>query len=412
MRYFYTCFVQLYRFSAFLAAPFNSKAKKWVSGRKNIFITLSTAAQKHEHWIWFHAASLGEFEQGRPLIESIKSQHPQYHILLTFFSPSGYEIRKDYPLADCVAYLPADTAKNAERLLTMFKPEAAFFIKYEFWFNYIEALHRHQIPLFYISAKFRAGQHFFRWYGAWFRKQLSYITHLFLQDENSARLLQAIGIKNFTVTGDTRFDRVVSLARQVNRFPQIEQFKHDHPLLIAGSTWPPDEALLLKLIGKLPEHYRLIIAPHDVAESHIKQLTSQLPVSYQRYSSFDASKACRILIIDSIGILSQLYQYADFVYIGGGFGVSIHNIQEPITFGCPVIFGPKYQRFSEAVDLVQSGGAFRVRSANELVDIALRFVSDPGFRQQASVICKSYVGQQQGATDRIIQALSQQFFTP
>jgi 3-deoxy-D-manno-octulosonic-acid transferase len=352
---------------------------------------------------------LGEFEQGRPVIEALKKNHPEIAILLTFFSPSGYEIRKNYDLADCVAYLPSDTLVHANKMVRLFKFEAVFFVKYEFWFNYMHAIQKQHIPLYFISARFRKNQHFFAWYGTWFRNQLTNVSHFFVQDSGSANLLITIGIKNVTVTGDTRFDRVASLANTAKRFEKIEMFIGNHKLFIAGSTWPEDEKFLLEAIKKLPENYKIIIAPHDVSTSHIANLQKQLEIHNQLYSQFDSNNDCKILIINNIGILSQLYQYARFVYIGGGFGNNIHNIQEPVTFGCPVIFGPKYENFTEAVDLKRLGGAFSVVDQETLENIMMRLVSNEKFRDEASLICKKYVGEQIGATNKILDQLNKQF---
>jgi len=410
MRLLYTLSVYIYTFSIHLATRFNSKALLWVNGRKEQYARLEEVSEKSEKWLWFHAASLGEFEQGRPVIEACKQQFPDYAILLTFFSPSGYEIRKDYQLADCVAYLPADTLLNARRLLSIFKPKAAFFVKYEFWFNYMYALNRNKIPLYYISARFRKGQHFFAFYGYWFRKQLKNVKHFFVQDKVSASLIDAIGLRNYTITGDTRFDRVASLAATAKRFGLAEHFKGNNKLIIAGSTWPPDESLLLGLIPQLPENYKLLIAPHDVGPAHITSICQQLTTSYQLYSQYNEQIKADILVLDSIGILSQLYQYADFVYVGGGFGQSIHNIQEPVTFGCPVIFGPNYHKFTEANDLIRLGGAFCINNAQELIQISLKLIHDRKFREESSHICKNYVAQQSGATKLIVKYLEENFF--
>lgn len=411
MRLIYNLFIRFYSLAALLASKFSPKAAQWVSGRRNQFGDLQEAAAKSDKWLWFHASSLGEFEQGRPLIEAIRQQHPEYHILLTFFSPSGFEVRKNYEHADCVAYLPSDTPANARAFVRLFRPKAAFFIKYEFWFNYMKVLQHEQIPLYFISARFRKTQHFFRFYGFWFRKQLRLVTHFFVQDKESALLLHSIGITQATATGDTRFDRVARLATTARHFPDIVQFKGDRSLIIAGSTWPSDEHLISSLLIELPENWTMILAPHDVGAAHVSELSRSIPVKHQFYSRFDPEQPCKVLIIDSIGILSQLYQYADFVYIGGGFGQSIHNIQEPVTFGCPVIFGPKYHKFTEAVDLIRLGGVFAVRNKLELLESAGKLMHNEKFRKSCSVVCKNYVSAQTGATEKIMGYLQNHLFT-
>jgi 3-deoxy-D-manno-octulosonic-acid transferase len=403
MHMLYQLGVNVYFLLIRLSAPFNSKARQWVHGRKNCWPLLEKQAAKGKHWLWFHAASLGEFEQGRPLIEALKKNHPEFKILLTFFSPSGYEMRKDYPLADCVSYLPADSPTNAIRLLNTFNPKAVFFIKYEFWYNYLQKIQIKQIPLFYISLKLRPDQYFFKAYGAWFRKQLHAVTHFFVQDKQTASLLNDHGFLNVSITGDTRFDRVAAIAEKSEKFPGIEQFIANKNLIILGSTWPKDEKLLIPILRKLPIQHKIIIAPHDVGQAHIKQLSRELGNDFQLWSSFNPEKEARYLIIDSIGILSQIYQYARFAYIGGGFGTAIHNIQEAVTFGCPVVFGPNHHKFTEAVELIKLGGAFEVTNSAQAEAIINQLVSDEAFLLKSSRICKDYVQSQIGATNLIIK---------
>ena len=435
----FTIGVLLYALGVRVAALLgNAKAKQWVEGRKKhgslspskgptLTETAFRQAQRPSkaeapelvegptsEWIWFHAASLGEFEQGRPVIEALKKEFPQYKILLSFFSPSGYEIRKDYPLADEVVYLPTDTPRHAAQWVQSRHFVAAFFIKYEFWFNYMRALKKAGIPLFYISLILKHDSYFFRWYGGWFRKQLHTVTHFFVQDETTAELLKTHGMDNVTVCGDTRFDRVAAIARQAKPFPDIEQFINGRQCIIAGSTWPPDEKLLAHFLPQLPEDYCLIIAPHDISDSHVAQIKAMFPESqcYTEYKSLSPSKRqqSRIMVINTIGILSQLYQYARFVYIGGGFGVNIHNIQEPVTFGCPVVFGPKYKSFKEAVDLVALQGAFSVKDATELEAIFKRLMNDEDFYKKASETCRNYLNSQVGATEIILKGFKNALF--
>ena len=394
MRGLYTLAIRSYATAVKAAALLgNAKAKLWVEGRKH----WPKAETDDTPWVWFHAASLGEFEQGRPLIEALKKQYPELKISLTFFSPSGYEVRKNYPLADEVLYLPIDTLKNARKWVKRRRLVAAFFIKYEFWFNYMKALHEEHIPLYYISLILKPNQYFFRWYGGWFRKQFHHVSHFFVQDETTLDLLK--DFDNVTLCGDTRFDRVADIAKQAKRFPEIEAFIGNRKCIIAGSSWPPDEKLLLPYLERLPNDYCMIIAPHDISEKHIKQIREAL----------QAVNPDKVYVIDTIGMLSQLYQYARFVYIGGGFGVNIHNIQEPVTFGCPVVFGPKYKSFKEAVDLVNLKGAFSIGNQDELNQIFDRLIHDEALYQQASATCKKYLESQLGATEIILKAVTATF---
>ena len=409
----FTISVLLYTFGIRVAAWLgNPKAKQLVEGRRQQRKSKvpKTVDKAGEQWIWVHAASLGEFEQGRPVIEALKQSHPQYKILLSFFSPSGYEVRKNYPLADEVLYLPADTPWNASAWVKRHHFVAVFFIKYEFWFNYMRALKKAGIPLFYISLILNKKSFFFKPYGKWFRKQLDAVTHFFVQDEGTVELLHNVGYDNVTLCGDTRFDRVAAIAEQAKPFPEVERFIAGRKCIIAGSTWPPDERLWTTLVSRLPDDYCLIIAPHDVSESHVAQIKLMFPDS-QCYTEINAENRTKILIINTIGILSQLYQYARFVYIGGGFGVNIHNIQEPVTFGCPVIFGPKYTSFKEAVDLVAMQGAFPVQDATELEAIALRLMNDEAFYAQASGTCRRYLQSQVGATKIIMEGFEKALFS-
>ncbi len=402
MRFLYTFAIRAYSFGVRVASWCgNAKARQWVEGRKR----LPDAKPDGELWIWFHAASLGEFEQGRPVMEKIKEIFPQYKILLSFFSPSGYEIRKDYDLADEVRYLPSDTPQHARQWLKRHTIVATFFIKYEFWFNYMKALHDRHIPLFYISILLKPEHFFFKWYGGWFRRQLHHVTLFYAQDKATAKLLASIGLNNTTVCGDTRFDRVAAIAKQAKRFPDVETFLKGRKCIIAGSSWQPDEKLLAAYLPKLPDDYCLILAPHDIGTAHLAQIKAWFPDS-RLYSEKETNRDCNVLVIDTIGILSQLYQYARFVYIGGGFGVNIHNIQEPVTFGCPVVFGPKYKDFKEAVDLVIDEGAFAISNQDDLNEIFDRLIGDERFCFKASSVCVDYLNSQVGATKIILQDMS------
>ena len=415
----FTIGVLLYTLGVGIAALFgNAKAKQWIKGRRRQMKTIKasddTAFQQSQRssdgdWIWFHAASLGEFEQGRPVIEAIKKEYPHYKILLSFFSPSGYEVRKDYPLADEVLYLPSDTARNAKRWLQRHHFVAAFFIKYEFWFNYMKALKQSGIPLFYISLILSPDSYFFKPYGKWFLQQLTAVTHFFVQDTATEQLLRKHGFHNVTQCGDTRFDRVAAIARQAKAFPEVERFINGRKCIIAGSTWPPDEKLLSAFIPQLPDDYCFILAPHDVSQSHVAQIQTMLPQALL-YSELSDNSNSNLLVVNTIGILSQLYQYARFVYIGGGFGANIHNIQEPVAYGCPVVFGPRHTSFKEAVDLVESQGAFAVSDAAALERVFLRLMNDEAFYMQASATCRDYLQAQLGATEIVLEGFKKALF--
>jgi 3-deoxy-D-manno-octulosonic-acid transferase len=364
---------------------------------------------------WFHCASLGEFEQVRPVIEAFRKAQPDWKIVLTFFSPSGYEIRKNYEEADYICYLPLDTPGNARKFIRLVKPSLVVFVKYEFWFRYLDELYREKIPVNVISAIFRPQQHFFKWYGGWARKQLKKVTGFFVQDEASAELLRAKGIGQVTVSGDTRFDRVDAIAQNAKPFPLVEKFAGSSPVFLAGSTWPADEALILELIEAHGDKMKFIIAPHEVKPERIKALkdviqNSKFKIQNDKVEVFsnlseENAASCNILIIDSIGQLSHLYQYATIAYIGGGFGVGIHNILEAATFGKPVIFGPKYEKFREAVELIEAGGAFSVHNPEQLSHRTIELLGNNELYQKSSSICSDYVNQKKGATEIILSEL-------
>jgi 3-deoxy-D-manno-octulosonic-acid transferase len=399
-------YVTLIRISAF----FNPKARQWVTGRKNIFKRIEQALRGNtQPIIWLHCASLGEFEQGRPVIEALKEQQPETKIFLTFFSPSGFEIRKDYPGADYIFYLPSDMPYNASRFLKLVRPKLVVIVKYEFWFNYLRLLRKRQIPTLIISAIFRPSQHFFRWYGGWFRRNLRGITHFFVQNEQSAQLLRSIKIAQVTISGDTRFDRVATIAQHCKPFPLIEQFRGDHQLFLAGSTWPVDEELI-KALYLSGQSFKYIIAPHEVYEEHILNIEKLFEGAVLRYSKATSENILKadVLIIDSIGILSNLYQYAYIAYIGGAFGKGLHNILEAATFGKPVIFGPNYKRFKEAVDLIEREGVFSIKNAEELIDISKQLSTHETVYMQASAQCSHYVTAMRGATDLILLEIKKQ----
>ena len=413
MNLLYSIAIRSYSGAIAIASLFgNQKAKLWWNGRKKQWENLKSV-NKDDEWIWFHVSSLGEFEQGLPVIEKIKQNFPKYKILLTFFSPSGFEPRKNFQLADKVAYMPSDIMSNAKKLIKNFNIKAAFFVKYDFWFNYIKVLKNNNIPLYYISALLHKDHYFFKPYSFWFRKQLKNVTHYFVQNDETAQLLNSININDVTITGDTRFDRVFEIARQSQSFPEIEKFINGRQCIIAGSSWQPDEKLLIPFSKGMPDNYCLIIAPHDISDSHIKQITSQLDdyVLYNQMSTdngqqtFSVNKKCKVLVIDAIGILKKIYKYARFAYVGGGFMSSIHNTQEALVFGCPVVIGPKYHKFVEAVDLVEAGGMFSVSNKKEFDDIFEQLMNDEDFYNKASGICQDYIQLSIGATDKIVKHL-------
>jgi 3-deoxy-D-manno-octulosonic-acid transferase len=396
--------VRFYYFIALIASGFNAKAQSWVKGRRE----QKVAAFKRS--IWFHFASLGEFEQGRPVLEAVKAQYPGHPVVITFFSPSGYEIRKNTPLANAVYYLPLDTPANALEFINTINPVAAIFTKYEYWYHYFDQLHQQQIPLYVISAIFRPGQVFFKWYGTLHRQMLSKITQLFVQDEDSKQLLSTVGITNVLVSGDTRFDRVYANALQPKELPVIKEFKNNHPVFIAGSTWPADEELLVGLVAQYPD-WKFIFAPHEIPQDKVNKLMGLLPADKTvRFSNIATLKTplqnYQVLVVDNIGMLSSLYQYGQIAYIGGGFGVGIHNTLEAAAFGLPVIFGPNYSRFKEARDLVALQGGFSIKDSNELLATAKRLITDDNYRLQASNVAANFVAQGKGATELILKNIT------
>lgn len=356
-------YFQLLKIASFFG---HSKARKLVHGEREAMATLKAKLDPNSEYVWFHAASVGEFEQGRPIIEKIKKEHPELKILLTFFSPSGYELRKNYALADIVVYLPFATRKKSRAFLDLVKPKMAIFIKYEFWPNYLRGLKKRGIPTYIVAAIFRKSQTFFHWYGKGYRKCLYCFTHLFVQDKNSADLLAKYGIKNVSVLGDPRFDRVNDIAMGGKPIPMVEQFTKGQPTLVAGSTWPPDEEMLVRYYLER-KNFKLVLVPHEIHEGHLHQITQLLEGHCIRLTEATersiASNNC--MIVDTMGMLSSIYRYATVTYIGGGFGVGIHNTLEPAVYGLPVIFGPNYQKFREARGLIKSGGAFSVKNYEE-----------------------------------------------
>ena len=414
MRLLYNFIVFLYQFGITLASYFgNEKAKQWVDGRQDwrerLKAGLSKSGNKKRYW--FHCASLGEFEQGRPLIEKVRAEFPDAFIILSFFSPSGFENKKNYTQVDYITYLPSDSESNARDFLSILKPEKVFFIKYEFWYNYISEIRKRSIPFYVVSAIFRPDQIFFKSYGKFFRDMLSGITIIFVQDKNSAELLESIELTNVKVSGDTRFDRVAAVAKSFSPMHDIEEYSTQHRVIVGGSTWPGDDIVLLDLYRSLEQHARkLILVPHEPDEKHLKVLEStiaELGLSEEtiRYSQLKPGSKKGILIIDKIGMLSRLYHYADITYVGGGFGKGIHNILEAAAHNKAVLFGPNYGKFREAHELQVAGGAFAIKNSNEATIHALRLLLNENELKTAGQKAGEYVRQHTGATGQIFKAI-------
>ena len=434
-----------------IGSLFNKKIKKMWRGEREAVDLLKEKVDPTAKYVWFHAASLGEFEQGRPLIEQLKATHPEYKILLTFFSPSGYEVRKNYEGADIVCYLPLDTIRNARRFLRAVHPVMAFFIKYEFWYNYLHILRHRGVPVYSVSSIFRPGQVFFKWYGRNYAKVLHCITHFFVQNEVSLQLLKGIGIDEATVVGDTRFDRVLQIKEQAKELPIVEAFKGINgkgdackddlsedaykedlsedackedlsengckddlsengckgcKVFVAGSSWQPDEDIFIRFFNDHPD-WKLIIAPHVIGEDHLAYILDKLQMKAVRYTQATEQSAAeaRCLIIDCFGLLSTIYRYGEIAYVGGGFGVGIHNVPEAAVWGVPVLFGPNNKRFQEAQDLLACKGSFEVTDYDSFNTIISRLISDDKFRHQCGEASANYVKSRSGATDIIMKSV-------
>lgn len=408
----YSIGIYLYALIVRLVAAFgHRKARAMVRGQHDTWRILREKINPNERYIWFHAASLGEFEQGLPLIERLRREHPSRKILLTFFSPSGYEVRKDYKGADVVCYLLFDSPTAARRFIKLARPEMAFFIKYEFWRNYIDVLFKKSIPIYSVSSIFRPGQIFFRWYGRKYARCLRRITHFFVQNERSVELLRSIGVTdNVTIVGDTRFDRVIDIRNIAKSLPIVEQFAQAQDgapqpfVLVAGSSWQPDEDILLDYVNRHPE-IRLVIAPHVVNDAHIQEIEQKLTTPALRYSkaTLENVQNYRVLIIDGYGLLSSIYRYATVAYVGGGFGVGIHNVPEAAVYGIPVIIGPNHQRFAEAVALMENGGCKSIENAEDFSAIMDDFLANPSHIAAAGSAASRYINQNAGATPVIYQ---------
>ena len=403
--FLYNISIVLYYIVVAFVSLWDKKAKQWIVGRKDIFKRMAEVISPEDKVVWIHAASLGEFEQGRPVIEKLREQQPEYKILVTFYSPSGYEIRKNYAGADYIFYLPIDTPGNAKKFLDVAHPEIAIIVKYEFWLNLLSELKHRGVRTYLISAIFRRNSIFFRSYGSIWRQALDSFEQMFVQNEESKELLHEIGFDNVVVAGDTRFDRVAEIARNVKKVPIVERFKGDSPLFVAGSTWGPDEEILQTLINDNPQ-IKFVVAPHEMENSRIERIIAQTKGGAVRYTQCneesDFSKT-QVLILDTIGILSSVYGYATWSYIGGGFGVGIHNTLEAATFGLPIAFGPNYQKFKEARDMVALGAATKVESAEDLSAWFAPLRDDKSALQRAGSAAKSYTQRNQGATSLIMK---------
>ncbi len=402
----YSIGIYIYVLGILLAYPFNKKVRLMVKGHINTFRILHREVDKSARYVWFHAASLGEFEQGRPLMERFRREHPEYKILLTFFSPSGYEVRKNYAGADIICYLPFDTPGNVMSFMRLVRPEMAFFIKYEYWANFFQACHMLHIPIYMVSAIFRPSQSFFHWWGFPLRHVLRHVTHFFVQNMESQSLLKGIGYTNVTLTGDTRFDRVIDINRQAKNLPAVERFKNGSPLLVAGSSWTPDEDIIIPYFNRHPE-MKLVLAPHVIDEWHLREIEGKLQRSVLRLSQATTETITKAdcLIVDCFGLLSSIYRYGEVAYVGGGFGVGIHNVPEAAVYGIPVLFGPNNKKFQEAQDLLRLGGCFEVHDASSFDGLMDRFSSDPTFLARCGQISGDYIRHNAGACDAIWQYL-------
>jgi len=398
IRGLYTFGIKLYGLAISFASLFQEKASKWKKGRKNLFEDLP---ENLHGCIWIHCASLGEFEQGRPIIEELKEKSSR-PIFLTFFSPSGYEIRKNYPLADAVSYLPLDTPKNAKRFLSKVRPEVAIFIKYEIWHNFFREAFKREIPVYLVSAIFRLDQVYFKSYGGWFLDTLKGLSHIFCQDLESVGLLKSRGLNNVSVSGDTRFDRVKKLADSAEPIPEINDWLKGRRAVIIGSSWYQDEKLVASILPELPQGVAVIIAPHEISPPKIKRLKSLIPEADVYSEKRSLADPSQVLILDTIGLLSRLYRMGEFAYIGGGFGVGIHNTLEAAVYGIPVIFGPHYKKFREAIGLRNAGAGFAIEEEGEFHDIFFRLLEEDEFRLKAGEKAKAYIESESGATDVIL----------
>lgn len=405
MNFLYQIGIQLASFLLPVTGLFSAKMKLFVEGRKNVFSILEEKINKDDQWIWMHVASLGEYEQGLPVMEQLKQIHPEYKIVLTFFSPSGFEIRKNNKIADITLYLPLDTRKNVKRFLNLVNPVIVFFIKYEFWPNYLNELGKRKIPTYLVSGIFRPAQLFFKSYGGFYRQALKAFSRFFVQNDDSLRLLQSIGFTNVTVNGDTRFDRVAQIVDRVQPLDFIAKFREGIFTIVIGSSWPEDEEVYLPLVNEI-SGIKWIIAPHNIKTGEVTALRNKInrkTVLFTNRENEDVVEA-DVFIIDTIGILTSIYAYADIAYVGGGFKTGLHNILEPATFGIPVIIGPKYAKFQEAKDLVKLGSCLVVNNTQEFSQILLK-LRDNSFRKELGSINKAFILQNKNATQVVMESV-------
>ncbi len=409
MLFLYNLIIIITGFFLKIAALFSPKMKLFVDGRKNVFALLKEKINPEDKTIWFHSASLGEYEQGLPVIEKIKEKYPAHKIIVTFFSPSGYEVRKNNNVADITIYLPLDTKSNAKQFLKLVHPEFAFFIKYEFWLNYLNELKKLKTPTYLISGIFRDNQMFFKWYGGFYRKALETFTYFFVQNENSKVKIETIGFQNVIVSGDTRFDRVNAILERDNSLEFVEAFKNNQPTIIIGSSWAKDETILIEYINKAATSVKFIIAPHNIKAEQIENLKKAITKQTVLFSEKENKNLAdyNVFIIDTVGLLTKIYSYGTIAYVGGGFGnPGIHNILEPATFGIPIVIGPNYSKFAEAIELVNLGGCMVVSDKEELKQIFDGLLSDQNFLSEKGKICRSYIQNNKGATSTIINTIS------
>ncbi len=409
MLFIYNLIVQIAIFSLKIIALFSPKIKLFMDGRNPVLDILASKINPNDKTIWFHAASLGEYEQGLPVIEKIKEKFPHHKIIITFFSPSGYEVRKNNTVVDVTVYLPLDTQKNAQQFLKLVHPEIAFFIKYEYWPNYLNELKKLETPTYLISGIFRENQMFFRWYGGFYRKALDTFTYFFVQNESSKKLLLQLGKTNVAVSGDTRFDRVVTILEKDNSLEFIETFKNDTLTIVVGSSWPKDESLLVDYINQTSEKVKFIIAPHNIKSEQIQELKNSISKKVVLFSEKENKNLADfdVFIIDTIGILTKIYSYADIAYVGGGFGIpGVHNILEPATFGVPIVIGSNYSYFAEATALVNMEGCISISNKNELTDAFSNLIRNDDIRHEKGHICSTFVQMNKGATTIILKHIS------
>ncbi|MCW3805828.1 3-deoxy-D-manno-octulosonic acid transferase [Plebeiibacterium marinum] len=401
----YNAGIAVYNAGIKVFSLFNKKADLLQKGRRETAQEIKSL-DFTDKTIWVHCASLGEFEQGRPLIEKIKEKYPEKVVVLTFFSPSGYEVRKDYELADYVFYLPADRKKQVKKFVDAINPEVVIFVKYEFWYHFLTYLNSKSIKTYIVSAIFRPEHAFFKWYGKWYQKMLRLFTRMYVQDEESARLLDSIGIVNYQVAGDTRFDRVWEIARASKEYPELEEFAKNSKVLVGGSSWPAGEKLIAEYL-KTNSDVKLLLAPHEIHEEHLKEIESLLPLASARYTKLDGVNlsSLRVMIIDTMGMLSSMYRYGDAAYIGGGFGSGIHNTIEASTFGLPVVFGPNYKKYKEACDLVDLNAGFSVSDQEGFNTIMDKLLKDQSFLDEASKQSVEYVEKMRGATSIVMNEI-------